>query len=159
MRIPKRCANNFFQRMKEFRLYIKCKYMIIGRLISLKVLWESSYPNTPIKNELWTLFIILQTSYIIIFLIFYHFLIFILFMNQDYLPIFDLGFKATLPSSQSFQNYSRRIYRQVWSFCVTRQNFSHLANTLAKTNSLLVSDLCHLTNDIAKIYLCHLATG
>ena len=32
--------------------YVECKYRIIGRLISIKVLWESFHPNTPIKGEL-----------------------------------------------------------------------------------------------------------
>ena len=32
--------------------HVKCRYRIIGRLISIKVLWESFHPNTPIKGEL-----------------------------------------------------------------------------------------------------------
>ena len=32
--------------------HLKYKYRIIGRLISIKVLWKSFYPNTPIKGEL-----------------------------------------------------------------------------------------------------------
>ena len=32
--------------------HVKCIYRIIVRLISIKVLWESFYPNTPIKDEL-----------------------------------------------------------------------------------------------------------
>ena len=31
--------------------HAECRYRIIGRLISIKVLWESSYLNTPIKGE------------------------------------------------------------------------------------------------------------
>ena len=55
MRIPERCANNFFQGMKIERNsgHMKCRYRIIGRLISIKVLWEFLHPNTPIKR--WTL--------------------------------------------------------------------------------------------------------
>ena len=54
MRIPKRCVNNFYQKMKIERNsgHVKCRCRIIGRLISIKVLWESFYPNTPIKGEL-----------------------------------------------------------------------------------------------------------
>ena len=32
--------------------HVKYSCKIIGRLISIKVLWESFYPNTPIKDEL-----------------------------------------------------------------------------------------------------------
>ena len=32
--------------------YVKCRYRIIGRLIFIKVLWELSYLNTPIKGKL-----------------------------------------------------------------------------------------------------------
>ena len=32
--------------------HMKCRYRIIGRLISIEVLWESFHPNTPIKGEL-----------------------------------------------------------------------------------------------------------
>ena len=54
MQIPKRCANNFFQRMEVERNlgHVKCRYKVIDRLISIEVLWESFYPNTPIKGEL-----------------------------------------------------------------------------------------------------------
>ena len=38
---------------------MECRYRIIGRLISIEVLWESSHPNTPIKGELQTSFIII----------------------------------------------------------------------------------------------------
>lgn len=47
---------------------------------------------------------------------------------------------------------------------VTCQDPSHLTNTLANIDSLLVLDLCHLastltnTNDIPKIYFCSLAS-
>ena len=32
--------------------HVKCRCRIIGRLIFIKVLWESFHPNTPIKGEL-----------------------------------------------------------------------------------------------------------
>ena len=32
--------------------HVKCRYRIIGRLISIEVLWKSFHPNTPIKDEL-----------------------------------------------------------------------------------------------------------
>ena len=63
-----------------------------------------------------------------------------------------------------FQNCSKRVYRQVWLSCITCQDFSHLANTLANTNGLLVSDLHHLvntltnTNNIPKMYPRYLAS-
>ena len=52
MRISKRCANDFSQEVEEFRSCVKCRYMVIGKLISIEVLWESFYSNTPIKGEL-----------------------------------------------------------------------------------------------------------
>ena len=52
MQIPKRRTNNFSQQVEEFRSRVKCKYMIIGRLISIEVLWKSFHSNTPIKSEL-----------------------------------------------------------------------------------------------------------
>lgn len=52
MRILKKFANNFFQEVEKFRLCVKYKYKIIGKLTSIKVLWELFHPNTPIKNEL-----------------------------------------------------------------------------------------------------------
>ena len=52
MRIPKRYANDFSQEVEEFRSRVKCRYMVIGRLISIKVLWESFHSNTSIKGEL-----------------------------------------------------------------------------------------------------------
>ena len=52
VQIPKRYVNDFFQRVEEFRSYIKCRYRIIDRPILIKVLWELSYSNTPIKDKL-----------------------------------------------------------------------------------------------------------
>ena len=52
MRIPKRCANNFSQEVEEFRSHIKCRDMVIGKLISIEVLWEFFHSNTLIKGEL-----------------------------------------------------------------------------------------------------------
>ena len=53
MRIPERCANDFFEGIKVERNsgHVKCRCKIIGRLISIKVLWEFDHPNTPIKSE------------------------------------------------------------------------------------------------------------
>ena len=52
MQIPKRYANNFSQGMEKFRLRVKYRYVVIGILISIEVLWESFYFNTPIKSKL-----------------------------------------------------------------------------------------------------------
>ena len=53
MRIPKRYANNFSQRIEIERnlSHVKYRDKIIGRLISIKVLWESFHLNTPIIGE------------------------------------------------------------------------------------------------------------
>ena len=49
-------------------------------------------------------------------------------------------------------NYSKTVpdmyICQVWLSCITCQDSSHLANILANTDSLLVLDLCHLTNTL-----------
>ena len=52
MQIPKKCTNDFSQEVEEFRSHVKCMYMVIDRLISIEVLWEFFYSNTPIKSEL-----------------------------------------------------------------------------------------------------------
>ena len=52
MRIPKRCANDFSQEVEEFRSRVKCRDMVIDRLISIEVLLKSFCFNTPIKDEL-----------------------------------------------------------------------------------------------------------
>ena len=51
VRIPKKYANDFFQEVEEFKSYVKYRYMVIGRLISIEVLWESFHSNTLIKGE------------------------------------------------------------------------------------------------------------
>ena len=90
------------------------------------------------------------------------FLSFVIFLCLYFLwiktlpPITYLGFKAFLPNLQSFQNCSRHVHYQVQSFCITHQDFSHLASILANTNKFIISDLCHQTNNISKVYLCHL---
>ena len=38
--------------LKEDLGHVKCIYRIISRLIFIEVLWESSYLNIPIKNDL-----------------------------------------------------------------------------------------------------------
>ena len=52
MQILKRCANDFSQKVEEFRSRVKCRDIVIGRLVSIKVLWEFFHSNTPIKSEL-----------------------------------------------------------------------------------------------------------
>ena len=32
------CANIFFQEVEEFKSHVKCKYIVIGKLISIKIL-------------------------------------------------------------------------------------------------------------------------
>ena len=48
VRISKQYTNGFSQGIEEFRSYVKYRYRVIGRLISIEVLWESFHPNTPI---------------------------------------------------------------------------------------------------------------
>ena len=54
MQIPKRCVSNFSKEIEVEKNsgHVKYRYKIIGRLISIEVLWKSFYPNTPIKGEL-----------------------------------------------------------------------------------------------------------
>ena len=71
MRISKRCVNNISQKIEVEKNWghMKCRYRIIGKLISIKVLWEFFLLNTPIKDELYIVFIIMHhytSSYIII---------------------------------------------------------------------------------------------
>ena len=97
MQISKRCANNFSQRMEVERnlCYVKCRCKIIGKLIFIKILWKFFYPNAPIKGEFQIVFIILQTSYIIIFFVLYHPpLVYVLWIKTC-LPITYLKLKAS----------------------------------------------------------------
>ena len=48
--LEKVCKRLFSE--EEDLSHIECRYRIIGRLISIKVLWESFHPNTPIKGKL-----------------------------------------------------------------------------------------------------------
>lgn len=88
---------------------------------------------------------------------------FIFFINQAVSPIFYMGLKAVLSNSLLFSNCSRHVYHQVQLSCVACQDLSHLANTMANINSLLVLDFSHLINtltnidDIPKVYFCYLA--
>ena len=41
----KKYTNNFSHKINKFRSHIKCRYKIISRSISIKVLWKSSYLN------------------------------------------------------------------------------------------------------------------
>ena len=125
MQIPEKCANNFFQGMKVERnsSHVKCRYRIIGRLISIKVLWEFFHPNTPIKR--WTLdwvcnhppgLVSSSSSSLVILTCQY-----VLWIKASQ-PITYLELQGKLPSSQSLQNHSRRDHRQVRSSRVTRQD-------------------------------------
>ena len=51
VRNPKKVCKRLFSE-KEDLGHVKCRYRIIDRLISIEVLWELSYPNTPINCEL-----------------------------------------------------------------------------------------------------------
>ena len=61
-----------------------------------------------------------------------------------------------------FRNRSRYVHCQILLSYITCQKLSYLANILANTNSLHMSDLYHLvnmltnTNDILKMFLCYL---
>ena len=68
------------------------------------------------------MFIILQTLYIIIFLVFRHPHKPIRFVDQGFLADHLSGAQGKLPSSQSLQNHSRRNYDQVWSSRVPCQD-------------------------------------
>ena len=48
--LEKMCKQLFLE--KEDSGHLKYRYRIIGRLISIKVLWEFFHPNTPSKGEL-----------------------------------------------------------------------------------------------------------
>ena len=122
MRIPKRYANKFSQEVEEFGSRVNYRYMVISKLISIEVLWESFYPNIPINGELYTMFILLQTSYIIIFLVPCHPPMSIRFFDQSFPANHLSRAQGKLPSPQSFQNHSRRDYRQVQSSHITCQD-------------------------------------
>ena len=68
------------------------------------------------------MFIILQTSYIIIFLVPRHPHMPIHSMDQGFPADHLSGAARQQPRSQSLQNHSRRNHRQVWSSRVTRQD-------------------------------------
>ena len=51
VRNPEKVCKQLFSEQEDSS-HVKCKYKIIGRLISIKVLWESFYPNTLITNKL-----------------------------------------------------------------------------------------------------------
>ena len=54
---PEQVCKRLFSEEEDLS-HVKCRYRIIGRLISIEVLWESSHPNTLIEYGLWILFII-----------------------------------------------------------------------------------------------------
>ena len=47
---PKKVYKQLFTEEKN-SIYMKCRYKIIGKLISIEVLWELSYLNILIKSE------------------------------------------------------------------------------------------------------------
>ena len=51
VRNPKKVCKQLFSE-EEDSGHEKYRYGIIGRLISIEVLWESFYPNIPITDEL-----------------------------------------------------------------------------------------------------------
>ena len=51
MRNPEKMCKQLFSE-EEDSGHVEYKYKIIGKLISIKILWESFYPKTPIKDEL-----------------------------------------------------------------------------------------------------------
>ena len=53
MQIPKKYANDFSQgiEVEKNSGHMKCTYKIIDRQISIKVLWESFYPNILSKDK------------------------------------------------------------------------------------------------------------
>ena len=132
---------------------MKFRYRIINRLISIKVLQKLSYFNIPIKYRLQISFIILLNSCYY----FYTFFSLCFYELSCLLPISYLGFQWSF----AVLNHSRSVLDiyiyQVQLSCVTCQDFYYLTNTLANTNSLLVSNFGHLAsiliniNDMLKI--------
>ena len=51
VRNPEKVCKRLFSE-EEDSGHVKCRYRIIGKLISIEVLWESFHPNTPFKGEL-----------------------------------------------------------------------------------------------------------
>ena len=51
MRNPEKVCKRLFLK-EEDSGYVEYRYRIIGKLISIEVLWKSFHPNTPIKGEL-----------------------------------------------------------------------------------------------------------
>ena len=48
---PEKVCKQLFSE-EEDSSHVKCRYRIIGRLISIEVLWKSFHPNTPFEGEL-----------------------------------------------------------------------------------------------------------
>ena len=144
--------------MKESRLYVKFRYMVKGRLISIKVLWESFHPNTLIKGECQTVVIFLQTSYIIIFLVPRYPPMSVCSLDQNFPANHLSGAQGKLLSPQSFQNHSRRDHRQVQSFRVTCQNFQPSSHNPGVTMTCWCQFFVIAPNGIPKALLCHLAS-
>ena len=117
--------------------HVKCRYRIIGRLISIEILWKSFHPNTLIKSKQaldcvhHPLGLIyhhlscpsLSSLSFIIFLVLHHLLIPICSLDQGVSADHLFDSQNKLPSPQSFQNYSKHDHHQVWLFRVIRQDF------------------------------------
>ena len=142
--------------------HMKYRCRIIGRLISIEVLQESFHLNTPIKDELQTVFIIihhhtrssLSTSSILWIQVLRQSSPVeslsgsqsssSLLSGQDSLTLSSLylGLQGSpiLPSSQLFQNSSRHIHTSGSIFSDNPQR------PVPSSLALLVSDLCHLVS-------------
>ena len=73
--------------------HIKCRYKIIDKLISIKVLWKSFHPNTSIKNKL-------QTSYIILSC--YHFMLY-LWIGQSFVNLLSEVFGQSFAMTSNIE--------------------------------------------------------
>ena len=51
MRNPEKVCKRLFSEEEDL-CHVKCRCKIIGRLISIEVLWQLFYPNTLITGEL-----------------------------------------------------------------------------------------------------------
>ena len=122
MQIPKKCANDFSQEVEEFRSRVKCRYMVIGRLIFIKVLWNPSIlilqsrVNSRLCLSSSKLYI--SSSFLSLIIFTYQYVLWIKVSQSITYP----ELQGKLPSSQSLQNHSRCAHRQIWSSCPTRQD-------------------------------------
>ena len=133
--------------------------MVISRLISIKILWESFHLNISIKGEPQTEFVIIfQGSYIIIFPVLCHLPIFVCSLNQGFLADHLSGVQGKLSGSQLLQNHSRRDHRQVWLSHVTCQNLQLSSHNPGVMMTCWCQSFVIKPNDIPKALLCYLAS-